>query len=201
MDCTKTGGLIRALRREKGLTQLQLAEKLRVSDKAVSKWERGCGCPDVSLLPELSGILGVELEKLLSGELDVNDPVGGNMKNLKFYVCPDCGNITTASEEAAVYCCGKKLTALEAKKASDDERLSVERVENEFFVTSGHEMTKEHYISFVALLTGDTLVLKRLYPEWDLQTRLPMLSYGKLLWYCTRHGLYYQLLGADGGKG
>ena len=102
MDCTKTGGLIRALRREKGLTQLQLAEKLRVSDKAVSKWERGCGCPDVSLLPELSGILGVELEKLLSGELDVNDPVGGNMKNLKFYVCPDCGNITTASEEAAV---------------------------------------------------------------------------------------------------
>lgn len=43
MDYTKTGRLIRMLRREKGLTQLQLAQKLHVSDKAVSKWERGLG--------------------------------------------------------------------------------------------------------------------------------------------------------------
>lgn len=194
MDCEKTGRLIRGLRRERGLTQLQLAERLNISDKAVSKWERGRGCPDVSLLSELSGILGVELEGLLSGELEPNDPVGGNMKKLKFYVCPDCGNVITASAEAAVSCCGKKLTVLEEKKAQEDEKLSVELIENDYFISSSHEMTKEHHITFVAFLTGDTLLLRRLYPEWDMQTRIPVIGHGKLIWFCTKHGLHYQLI-------
>ena len=51
MDHEQIGRLIRSLRREQGLTQLQLASLLNVSDKAVSKWERGLGCPEVSLLP------------------------------------------------------------------------------------------------------------------------------------------------------
>ena len=88
MDQTKTGGLIRALRTQKGLTQKALAEAIGVGDKAVSKWERGLGCPDVSLLPELSRVLGVGLETLLSGSLDANDQERGNMKKLRFYVCP-----------------------------------------------------------------------------------------------------------------
>ena len=92
MDQIKTGGLIRALRTQKGLTQKALAEAVGVGDKAVSKWERGLGCPDVSLLPELSRVLGVGLEALLSGELDANDQERGNMKKLDFYVCPDCGH-------------------------------------------------------------------------------------------------------------
>ena len=96
MDQIKTGGLIRALRTQKGLTQKALAEVVGVGDKAVSKWERGQGCPDVSLLPELSRVLGVGLEALLSGQLDANDQERGNMKKLNFYVCPDCGNVCTA---------------------------------------------------------------------------------------------------------
>ena len=104
MDQSKTGGLIRALRTQKGLTQKVLAEAVGVGDKAVSKWERGLGCPDVSLLPELSRVLGVKLEALLSGELDTNEQERGNMKKLKFYICPDCGNLITAASEAGVSC-------------------------------------------------------------------------------------------------
>ncbi len=70
MDCVKIGQLIRKLRSESGLTQLQLAEQMHVSDKAVSKWRRGYGCPDVSLLTELSRFFHVDMEKLLSGELN-----------------------------------------------------------------------------------------------------------------------------------
>ena len=116
MDCEKIGLIIKTLRKEKGMTQLQLADRLKVSDKAVSKWERGMGCPDISLLPELASLLGAELESLLSGELQNQRAVAGNMKKLKFYACPHCGNILTAEGGAAIYCCGKKLIPLAAQK-------------------------------------------------------------------------------------
>lgn len=194
MDCVKIGRLICTLRRECGLTQRALADQMHISDKAVSKWERGLGCPDVSLLPELSGILGVQLEDLLAGELDANDLVGGNMKKLKFYICPQCGNVLTATAEAAVSCCGKKLAAMQPKKAADDQKLSVEKIENDYFITSDHEMTKEHYITFVALLTGDAIMLRKQYPEWNLQARIPQFGHGMLVWHCNQHGLFYQLV-------
>ena len=66
MDHSKIGKLIYTLRKEKGLTQLQLAKAMHISDKTVSKWERGLGCPDVSLLCELSKILNVDLSALLT---------------------------------------------------------------------------------------------------------------------------------------
>ncbi len=194
MDHSKTGELIRENRVKQGLTQRQLAEKLMLSDKTVSKWERGMGCPDVGILVKLSEILGVDLKALMEGQVKGNEPTGGNMKKLKFYMCPNCGNLLTSMVEAAVSCCGKTLAPLEARKADEAHGLNVEVIENEFFVTSGHEMTKEHYISFLALVTGDTLVLKKQYPEWGLDTRLPMLRYGTLYWYCTEHGLFYQHL-------
>jgi len=192
MDQVKTGILIRTLRTQQGLTQKALAEAIGVGDKAVSKWERGLGCPDVSLLPDLSRVLGVGLEALLSGQLDANDQERGNMKKLRFYVCPDCGNLITASGEAGVSCCGKTLFPLEPQKAEDGDKLSVEKIDDIWFISSPHPMDKEHYVSFVALLTGDSLILRRLYPEWDLQTRLPCVGHGALLWYCTRHGLFRQ---------
>lgn len=194
MDYEKIGALIRRLRTRQGLTQRQLAGRLEVSDKAVSKWERGQGCPDVSLLPRLAQTLGVELEGLLSGELSERDQTGGTMKHLNFYVCPTCGNLLTSADEAAVSCCGQKLSPLEAVKAPEEERLTVELIENDYYITSSHPMTKEHYVSFAALVTGDTLILKRLYPEWDLQTRLPRIGHGKLYWYCVQHGLFYQMV-------
>lgn len=192
MDQKKIGGLIRTLRTQKGLTQKILAEAVGVGDKAVSKWERGLGCPDVSLLPELSRALGVGLESLLSGRMDANDQERGNMKNLKCYVCPNCGNLITAAAEAGVSCCGRTLSPLEPQRAEGEDRLAVERLDDSWFISSPHPMTKEHYVSFVALLTGDALFLRRLYPEWDLQTRIPCFGHGILLWYCTRHGLFRQ---------
>ena len=194
MDHSKIGELIRENRVKQGLTQRQLAEKLMLSDKTVSKWERGMGCPDVGILVKLSEILGVDLKALMEGQVKGNEPTGGNMKKLKFYMCPHCGNLLTSTVEAAVSCCGKTLAPLEARKTDEAHGLNMEVIENEFFVTSDHEMTKEHYISFLALVTGDTLVLKKQYPEWGLDTRLPMLRYGTLYWYCTEHGLFYQHL-------
>lgn len=194
MNCKIIGELIYSLRKEKQLTQQQLADLMNISDKAVSKWERGLGCPDVSLLPELAEIFGVSLEVLLSGKLDINTLVGGNMKNLKFYVCPVCGNLLTVTQEAVISCCGKKLQTMELKKAVESEKLSVEKVENDYFISTNHEQTKEHYITFVALLTGDSIMLRKQYPEWDIKTRIPVFGRGMLVWYCTMHGLQYQLI-------
>ena len=192
MDNSKVGNLIRKLRKEHGMTQLQLAEKLHISDKTVSKWERGMGCPEVSLITELSDIFEVDLQGLLSGELNRNQASSGNMKRMKFYVCPECGNLVTALTDASVFCCGRKLKEIIPIKAAPEDKLTVEIIENDYYLTSGHEMTKEHYLSFVAFLTSDTLIFKKQYPQWDLQVRLPRLGHGQLLWYCTRHGLYDQ---------
>ena len=187
MNHVKIGQLIYRLRKEKHLTQLQLADQMNISDKAISKWERGLGCPDVSLLPDLSKIFNVDLEKLLSGELDINEVLGGDMRKMNFYICP-----ITSMTDTSISCCGKKLKAIQLQKANEDEKLSVDIIENDFFITSEHQMTREHYIAFVALLTGDSIMLRKQYPEWGLQVRIPVFAHGKLLWYCTKHGLFYQ---------
>lgn len=194
MDCSKVGNLICSLRKEKALTQKQLADAMNISDKTVSKWERGLGCPDVSLLPELSSLLGVNIEEILSGDLNPNDSLGGNMKKLKFYVCSECGNIITGTGEVSVSCCGRKLTELIAVKSEGEHILNVETVEDEWFISTEHPMTKDHYISFVAFVTGDKLLLAKQYPEWDMQFRFQKFGHGKLYFYCTGHGLFYQLM-------
>ena len=68
MNTYITGSVIKKLREEKGITQLQLAEELGVTDKAVSKWETGKGFPDITLIESLSQSLGVSVMELLSGE-------------------------------------------------------------------------------------------------------------------------------------
>ena len=68
MEKEKTGQLISELRKEKGLTQKQLADALNVTDKAVSKWERGLSFPDISMLEPLSDLLGVTIMEILAGE-------------------------------------------------------------------------------------------------------------------------------------
>ena len=153
MDSQKTGRLIAALRREKGLTQKQLAESMHLSDRTVSKWERGAGCPDLSLLPKLSGLLGVAIEQLLSGELGEREADKGDMKRVQFYVCPSCGNLLLGTGTAEISCCGRKLEPLQAKPADEMHRLAIEEVEDELFVTSLHPMVKAHYLSFIALVT------------------------------------------------
>lgn len=190
MDCNKVGKLILSLRKEKQLTQLQLAEVINVSDKAISKWERGLGCPDVSLLPELSAALGVNIEKLLSGELDPNSADRGNLKRLRFYVCPVCGNILTSTGDAELSCCGRRLHPLAAKPADDEHRLHTEQIEDDCYITFSHEMSKSHYLSFIACVSGDKALLVRLYPEQGGDVRFPMIYGSRLYFYCSRHGLW-----------
>lgn len=68
IDNAKFGAFLSQLRKEKGFTQKELAQKLFISDKAVSKWERGLSMPDISLLAPLAGLLGVTITELLSGQ-------------------------------------------------------------------------------------------------------------------------------------
>ena len=192
MDQTKTGALIRSLRIKNELTQKQLAERLNVSDKAVSKWECGNGCPDISMLTELADIFGTDVRTLLTGEADIKESEVGNMKKLRFYVCGSCGNIITATSDAAVTCCGSRLTAIEPRKAEDNEKLKTEIIDGEILVTSDHEMTKEHYISFVAYQSENTFMMFKQYPEWAMQARLPLFRSGRLVWYCNECGLLWQ---------
>jgi len=194
MDQQKTGSLIRALRAEQHMTQQALADVLGVTDRAVSKWERGLGCPDVSLLPSLAQALGVPVERLLAGELEEQDPDGGSMRQLKFYVCPQCGNLITATGSAVLSCCGRKLEALEPRKPDEEHRLTFEQVEDDWFITASHPMVKGHYLSFAALVSGEQATVIKRWPEWDFQVRLPRRGHGMLFWYCTEHGLFRQPL-------
>lgn len=192
MEQTKIGALIRQLRREQGLTQKQLAERLTLSPKTISKWENGRGAPDLSLIADLSAALRVDLIELLSGALSQNQLVGGNMKRTRYFVCPTCHSISLSTGNASVSCCGRPLAALEARKAEPEQKLHLEAVEDEWFITAEHPMTRENYISFLAMATGDRIELLKQYPEWDLNVRISRRRHGTLLWYSTTQGLLYQ---------
>ena len=192
MNAQKTGLLIYEMRTRKGLTQKELAEKCNVTDKAVSKWECGKGCPDISLLEKLAEIFGTDVQVLLSGKQEQNESENGNMKKIKFYVCKKCGNIITASQEAAISCCGSKLYPLEPIKAEQNNMLQVEDIGGELFITSDHEMSKDKYISFVAYVNDTKVIICKQYPEWNVQINLPLYRSGKLVWYSTEYGLLYQ---------
>lgn len=189
MDCSRVGKLILELRKEKNLTQKQLADMMNISDKAISKWERGHGCPDVSLLAELSKILGVDIEKMLTGNLCPNEADGGNMRRIKFYVCPSCGCVLTSTGEADISCCGRKLAALAAETAEDEHKLKIEEVEDDLFIAFAHEMKRAHFISFVAYVASDRVRLIKLYPEQSGEVRFPKEYGGTIYYYCNKHGL------------
>lgn len=194
MDCVKVGKLILALRKEKGITQKQLADTMNISDKTISKWERGMGGPDISLLSELSKVLNVDIGKILQGDLELNNADGGNMNKVKFYVCPNCGDTLTATGEADVSCCGRKLNPITAKLVDEVHGFSAEEVENDYYVTFSHEMSKEHYLGFVAYVSNDRMLFIKLYPEQNSEVRFPKEYGGKLYFYCTLHGLWAKRL-------
>ncbi len=189
MDCAKAGELIRSLRLEKGLTQRQLAEELHIGDKAISKWERGLGCPDVSLLPGLSRILGVNIEKLLEGDLAPNGLDGGNMRRAKFYRCPACGNVLLSTGGAQIACCGRTLEPLKPRKADEDHRFTAQSEGDELYIRFEHPMAKGHFIAFAASVGWDKAIFARLYPEQGSELRLPFLAGGKVYLCCSEHGL------------
>lgn len=192
MDNYVTGSVIRKLRERKGMTQAQLAALIDVSPKTVSKWETAKGFPDVSLLDSLAFALGVSVMELLSGNPIHNRNVSGNLLRSRFYCCPVCGNVLYAMGEAVISCCGISLPPLEADEPDDNHSSSVEEVEDERFVSIRHEMTKCHFISFLAYVTTDKVQLVKLYPESNAECRLKIRGRGYLYWYCNRHGLMKQ---------
>ena len=185
-----TGGTIKALREQRNLTQAELADKIGVSSKTVSKWETAKGLPDITLLQPLAAALGVSVIELMNGEPIANQNVSGNMLRSKFYVCPLCGNIIHTTGAALISCCGITLPALEAEEPDEDHGVTVEYVEDEHFITVPHPMTKGHYISFIASVTSDRLQMVKLYPEGNAETRLQLRGRGYLYYYCNQHGLF-----------
>lgn len=185
-----TGAMIRRLREDRKLTQQQLAASMHVSDKAVSKWETGRGYPDISLIEPLAAALGVSVIELFAGENVVNTNRASDMLRMKLHVCPICGNIIQSTGEAVISCCGIVLPPVEAEPADGSHPARVERVEDEYYVTILHEMSKTHYISFIAASRDNGFELTKLYPEGSADARFRIGRTHSLYYYCNRHGLF-----------
>ena len=108
----------------------------------------------------------------------------------KFYVCPVCGNVIQATGEAVVSCCGITLPPLEPETADEEHDIRVEIVEDEYYVTVGHPMTKDHYISFLAAVSDQGIQFIKLYPEGNAEARFRISCVRKMYAYCNRHGLF-----------
>lgn len=190
MNTYVTSATIKHLREKQGLTQAELAEKIGVSSKTVSKWETAKGLPDISLLQPLAQALNISLIELMNGEHIANKNISANLLRSKFYVCPVCGNLLHSTGNAVVSCCGITLPALEAEEADDTHGITIEPVEDEHFISIPHSMTKQHYISFVAFVTCDRIQTVKFYPEGNAEARLSLRGGGYLYWYCNLHGLF-----------
>ena len=185
-----TGSVIKELREKYHFTQAEHAEKLNVSDKTVSKWETAKGYPDISLLEPIAEVFGISVTELLSGQAIHNVNVSANMMRSKFYVCPVCGNIMHCMGEAVVQCHGVQLMPCQPEEADERHRLSIVRVEDECFVHIDHDMTKEHYISFIAAVSSDRVQMIKLYPEGNAEARFNPRGVRKFLFYCNEDGLF-----------
>ena len=237
-----TGTLIKKLREDRRMTQEQLADKVYVTAKAISKWETGKGFPDIGLVEPLAKALGISVIELLSGEDIRNRNRSADMRKVTFYICPVCGNIIQTTGEAVVSCCGITLPPLEAEpcitepcmtepcmtepcmaepcmtepnmeehcadesvgtdsgtESDDEHRMNIEVVEDEYYVTLDHPMTKTHYISFMAAVSDRGVQLVKLYPEEGAEARFKLDRVERIYACCNRHGLFRLDLGR--GKG
>ena len=192
MDNYVTGSTIKRLREQKKLTQAQLAEMIDISPKTISKWETAKGMPDISLLDSLAAALDVSVMELMSGNTVINRNISANMLRSKIYVCPVCGNIIHTMGETVTSCCGVTLPPLEAEEIDEAHRITIEPVEDERFFVVEHDMTKKHYISFLAYVSADKFQLVKLYPEGNAECRFRFRGRGYLYLYCNRHGLMRQ---------
>ena len=185
-----TGTIIKELREKSHLTQVELAEKLNVSDKTVSKWETAKGYPDISLLEPIAKVFGISVTELISGNSVSNVNVSANMMRSKFYVCPVCGNSIHSIGEAVIQCHGIILTPCQAEETDENHMIFIERIEDEYYIRVEHAMTKQHYISFIAGLASDKVQIVKLYPEGNAEARLKINGVKKILFYCNRDGLF-----------
>ena len=174
MNAKKTGNLIRSLRIKKGLTQKELAHMICVTDKAVCKWEKGRGCPNITLISQLSKVLEVDIQSILQGYLDKNKKIGENMNHLKFYKCPTCGNLVTSIKSVELSCCGNKLSPVSAQTRSEPEYQPViQEFDGQYSIKFNHPMTKSDYISQVIVVRYDQIMTVNLYAESEAIITIP----------------------------
>ena len=185
-----TADTIRFLREQRALTQRALADRIGVTDKAVSKGESGRGLPDISLIEPLAEALGVSVAELLTGDVRENVNRAGNMMRSKFYVCPICGNVVHALGEGSFSCCGSQLLPQDAEEPDEGHGLAVTYSDGSWHVALDHPMTKQHYISFIAYVTSGAAHLVKLYPEQVCEARIPAAGSGYVYAYCNQHGLF-----------
>lgn len=185
-----TGGTIKHCREKRGLTQSQLADILNVSNKTISKWETGNGYPDITLLEPLAQVLGISMIELLSGNEIINSNRHHNILRSKIYVCPICGNVVYSVGDTLVSCCGIVLPALEAETPDAHHAIQFDLVEDDYYITIDHPMTKDHHISFIGCLTDDGFQFIKLYPEGDCAARFRTGRVRQIFYYCNHHSLY-----------
>ena len=185
-----TGAVIKELREKNKMTQSQLADRLGVSDKTVSKWETGKGYPDITLLEPIAEAFSVSVAELISGNTVNNSNVSANIMKSNYYICPVCGNVIHSMGEAVIPCHGVLLSAAEAEKCDDHHKVLIERIEDEYYVRIEHEMTKKHYISFIAAVSSDRIQMVKLYPEGNAETRFKINGVKRIYFYCNLDGLF-----------
>lgn len=185
-----SGNTIKKLREKNHITQKNLAEQLNISDKTISKWETNRGLPDVAMIEPLAKALGISVTELLTGEYVTNSNISSNMLRSKFYVCPICGNVIHTMGEGVIQCCGITLPVLEVEETRELHEIKVEQIEHEFYVTMDHEMTKNHYISWIAYTTSNRIELIKLYAEGNAEARFIRKGHGIIYAYCNRDGLF-----------
>ncbi|MGN1330970.1 MAG: helix-turn-helix domain-containing protein [Clostridia bacterium] len=189
MNTYITGKIIKELREKQNLMQTELAEVIGVSDKTISKWETGKGLPDISLIEPLAKALSVSVIELMNGEYITNQNKSSNMLKSSFSVCPICGNIIHTMGANINSCCGINLPILECELENDEHIINCEIIENEYYISIKHEMTKEHYISFIAYVTNDRSEIVKLYPEQNAEARFFKRGKGIVYTYCNKDGL------------
>ncbi|MCQ2572918.1 MAG: helix-turn-helix domain-containing protein [Treponema sp.] len=190
MNPEKTGQIIKNARKKKGMTQKQLAEAISVTDKAVCKWERGHGCPDITLLSQLSKVLEIDIQSILRGELVKNKSIAGNMNRIKFYRCPTCGNLVTSVKEIEISCCGNKLSFAEAHQTEDPKyNPIIKEFDGQYSVSFNHPMTKEDYIAHIITVRYDKILVVNLYAEQEAIVTLPQIAGLHMYLITSRDGL------------
>lgn len=186
-----TGAVIKELREKNNMTQAELAGKLQVSDKTISKWETAKGYPDISLLEPIAKVFGISITELISGNAISNMNVSANMMRSKFYICPVCGNVIHSMGELTLSCHGVQLLPEVGEVCDEKHKINIEVIEDEYFVRLDHDMEKNHYISFVAALTSDGIQMIKLYPEGAAEGRFKVRGVKRIYVYCNKDGLFY----------
>ena len=151
----------------------------------------GKGYPDISLLEPIAKVFGVSIAELISGNTVENINISANMLRSKFYVCPVCGNTIHSMGEAVIHCHGILLKPCHAEETDENHMIFIEKIEDEYYIRIEHDMTKQHYISFIAALSSDKIQMIKLYPEGNAEARVKINGTKRIIFYCNRDGLFY----------